>query len=177
MAILFVALKPNLFGIEKRVGKTLYGVLVFCIFFLIFELTKYISKSYKTCQANQKAYQQEQELNKQKQERQRKLQEENELCALERLWDFVDTFDYEEKESLLQFIKSGNKPIEIKGFICPAYFSDNRLVVHTTKNATKNNPRTAKTITIYKLRDDFYQTLKLSYEKYHRISHFDLEEH
>ena len=26
MAILFVALKPNLFGIEKRVGKTLYGL-------------------------------------------------------------------------------------------------------------------------------------------------------
>lgn len=177
MAILFVALKPNLFGMEKQVGKTLYGVLVFCIFFLIIEFSKYIYKSCKARQANQKEYQQEQELNKQKQERQRKLQEENELCALERMWDFVDTFDNEEKESLLQFIKSGNKPIEIKGFICPAYFSDSRLVVHTTKNATKNNPRTAKTITIYKLRDDFYQTLKLSYEKYHRISHFDLEEH
>ena len=177
MAILFVALKPNLFGIEKRVGKTLYGVLVFCVSFLIIEFSKYIYKSYKTYQANKKAYKQEQERNKQEQKHIQKLEEKNERYALEPLWNLVDTFDYEEKESLLQFVKSGNKPIEIEGFMCPAYFKNHNIVVHTIKNTTKSEYRTAKTITIYKLRDDFYHTLKLSYEKYHRISHFDLEEH
>lgn len=51
------------------------------------------------------------------------------------------------------------------------------------KNLDENNSKNLDLIfcnsgmKLYKLRDDFYQTLKLSYEKYHRISHFDLEEH
>lgn len=186
MAILFVALKPNLFGIEKRVGKTLYGVLVFCIFFLIFELTKYISKSYKTCQANQKAYQQEQELNKQEQERQRKLQEENELYELENLWNYVDSLDVADQQYLLQFLKTKNEPIEKCYDAFSKLFNNSKFMVCTSKpvkNLDENNSKNLDLIfcnsgmKLYKLRDDFYQTLKLSYEKYHRISHFDLEEH
>lgn len=179
MAILFVALKPNLFGIEKRVGKTLYGVLIFCIFFLAFELVRnfirFLQRKIIHMIEHEKA-----------QEYQQQNDDKNERKKLENLWDYVDSLDVADQQYLLQFLKTKNEPIEK----CPnpfsELFSNSNIMVCTSKpvkNLDENNSKNLDLIffnsgmKLYKLRDDFYQVLKLSYEKYHRISHFDLEEH
>ena len=41
-AILGVAFFPNLFGMTEKVGKTLYGVLIFCLSFLLIQYVKHI---------------------------------------------------------------------------------------------------------------------------------------
>lgn len=180
MAILFVALKPNLFGIEKRVGKTLYGVLVFCIFFLVIEFTRnfirFLQRKIIHMIEHEKA-QEYQQQNNDKYERKK----------LENLWDYVDSLDVADQQYLLQFLKTNNTPIERYSHSYSELFDNSRLMLCTTKpekniNDT-NDPKDLNYIffnsgiRLYKLRDDFYQTLKLSYEKYHKISHFDLEEH
>lgn len=91
-----------------------------------------------------------------------------------------------------EFLKNENQPIELvggepfNGLLC-----NKKAVVSTEKPSGKQRKNTMmfegrqvyyaesidRSITkLYKLNDKFYKLLKCSYEKYKRISHFDMEE-
>lgn len=84
VAILGVAFLPNLFGMTNRVGKTLYGVLIFCLGFLIIQGAKHICTIVKN-----KAV----EKNKRRlsDERKKREAEKDEAEAIAQLWDYVDS--------------------------------------------------------------------------------------
>lgn len=189
VSILCVAFLPEALGISNSVGKFFYGVLIFCLFFLLLQFGKCIVKVFKGMIA-QKA--------KRRAENQENIQDEQtkEKETLENLWKYVDSLSPKDKNYLRVFLKNENQPIEL---ICKeqgwGLLSNKEIVVSTEKTTRVqiNNtvglegrqiyiPHTMKynvgypTTTLYKLSDDFYDLLRYSHDKYKRISHFDMEE-
>ena len=90
--------------------------------------------------------------------------------ALNELWQFVDGLDQEDRNYLKKFVESNNKPIEIRGNRHYSYgklFSLENLI-----DKQSGNDETGS-YTKYKLKEEFYQILKYSYQKYDKISNFD----
>lgn len=189
VSILCVAFLPEALGISNSVGKFFYGVLIFCLFFLLLQFGKWIVKVFKgkiTQKAKRRAEDQENKQNEQTKEKE----------SLEKLWKYVDSLSPQDKNYLRVFLKNENQPIELiyeeQGW---GLLSNKKIVVSTEKTtrAQFNNtmeldgrqiyiPNTMEydegysNTTLYKLSDDFYDLLRYSYDKYKRISHFDTEE-
>lgn len=111
---------------------------------------------------------------------------------VEKLWEDVDRMTPEDRALLLQFIKSNNAPYAENRSV---YRCGNSLLtsewvisadVYTgrelpclgpsgkpVENLPKELQTYKETVTQYKLRDDVFNFLKYSYEKYGRISHFE----
>lgn len=190
IAILGIAFFPNILQMTNRVGKMMYFVLIFCVAFLLIQATK-------SCISfGTKKYKENSEYKK-KSEKEKKKKQDDELEALENLWDFVDSLSAKERMLLRDFLENENSPVEIIGVPRSSrLLCNNKIVawmdVEETNgliNNTKmeyqgrmvycleeNDKRYSSLTRIYCLKDSFYRQLKLSFEKYHRISHFDLEE-
>ena len=180
ITIITVAFLPNLFGIDDKVGKALYGVLIFCIAYLLIECGVHICNSVKS---------------KLKQKRSDEL---NEKEVLERLWNYVDSLSPQDRNYLFEFHRTGNQPIEVRSNPYGTGLLSNRDIVVCTEKQQKcapelnRNPelaeqsnfhrpnipyKTSPTSTkLYRLKDSFFELLKYSYDKYGKISHFDTEE-
>ena len=191
VAILGVAFLPNLFGMTNRVGKTLYGVLIFCLGFLIIQGAKHICTIVKN-----KAV----EKNKRRlsDERKKREAEKDEAEAIAQLWDYVDSLTPQDRNFLIEFIKTGNQPIEVIGEAFGNRLLANRNIVACMERKKKNASTLSQKIEfegrlvfppqdiaymerssptkLYRLKDDYFELLKYSYEKYGKISHFDMEE-
>lgn len=110
---------------------------------------------------------------------------------LEVLWGYVDSLIPLDKKYLFDFLKNKNKPIKVGiQLFTVGLLSDNRVVVSTDKvfpsesvtntdidvKYTYNNHGKFKSYKLIKSRDDFYNLLKYSYDKYGKISHIDFKE-
>ena len=184
LAILGVAFLPDALKLKGQIGNFFYGVLLFCICFLAINLIKYLVAYLKHVHnknlANKQQYQ------------------ELESERLEKLWDFVDSLSPLDRSYLLKFIKNGNEPIEvIKSSFDIGLLSNNSVIVSTEKNIELGNNKNialdeedamkfhlhynnifndSQSFKLFKLRDNFYELLKYSYDKYGKISHFDFKE-
>ena len=185
VAILGVALCPNVLGIEDKVGSALYGLLIFCLCFSFIQFLVWLFNRIKAARKKGKA-----------KTRNREFETRQEKEALEHLWDYVDSLSPQDKKHLKTFLETDNEPIEIEGeFFGYGLLSNNRIVVCTNK---PSEPKMENTLTVktnknsvpidftkmiystptklYRLKDDFFELLKYSNDQYHKISHFDLEE-
>lgn len=195
LAILGVALLPDIFKLKEYVGSFLYGVLLFCICFLITNLIKHLVNGLKNKRLQFKIEKQQKDLIK-TQEEMRKKQE------LEELWCYVDKLSPLDKRYLQEFLNNSNTPIEVDNLYLSLYpsglLSNTNVIVSTKKQ--KNFVDVVKKINLdedelmrfalpidtfsdysthsilYKLKDEFYDLLKYSYEQYGKISHFDFKE-
>ena len=190
VSILGVAFLPEALEISNRVGKFLYGVLIFCLCFLLIQLGKYIVKTFKELRSRKEKQEAEEQEKKQEEEAEEKEK-------LEDLWKYVDALSPQDKDYLRVFLKNGNQPIELMGGEPYRGLLSNKKIVVSTQKPTevqRNNTMELEgrkvyiqnmieytmvystTTTLYKLNDDFYALLKYSLDKYKRISHFDTEE-
>lgn len=190
VAILFVTFLPNLFDLTNKAGKVLYLILVFCIAFLLIHFGKYICSFFKNKIAKKR---------KQKKiaEFQQKEEEEHEKEMMEILWDYVDSLSPQDQCYLMEFLKTNNKPIEMREIAPNGLLSDSDNVACTEKKQASALDPSRKIefegdsmcipngisfmedeppVKLYRLKDDFFNLLKCSYEKYHKISHFEMEE-
>ena len=191
LAILGVAFLPNLFGMTNRVGKTLYGVLIFCLGFLLIQGVKHIC----TIVKNKATEKNKKRLSD---EREKREAEKSAAKAIARLWDYVDSLIPQDRNYLMEFLKTGNQPIEVIGEAfgnrllanrdivacmeqqqkCASTLNrkiefDGRLVFPPLGITYMEHPSPTK---LYRLKDDYFELLKYSYEKYGKISHFNMEE-
>lgn len=177
LAILGVVLFPDVLNLKEQVGQFFYGLLLFCICFLAVSLIKYIYLNIKHASYQKKSDKQHY----------RELEAEQ----LEVLWGYVDSLSPLDKKYLFDFLKNKNKPIKVGiQLFTVGLLSDNRVVVSTDKvissesvintdidvKYTYNNHGKFKSYKLIKLREDFYNLLKYSYDKYGKISHFDFKE-
>ena len=154
--LLYVNTLDNVF-LKMEIGKTVYGVFLFCSCFVIIKLILYISNKVNSY-INSLQYQKY--LNKEMEDRNKK--------ALEELWSFIDKLDNEDFELLKIFLNNDNQPIYNKGNRYYNYFKliDSNVVLKTqTDNPTLGCEK-------LRLKDDFFEALKYSQERYGRISHF-----
>lgn len=190
LAILAVAFFPNLFGITDKIGATWYGILIFCLTFLLLRCAKFVFILAKKKTAEKKEKKLSDELEKRK-------AEERDAKTIEQLWDYVDSLTPQDKHYLIKFLKTGNQPIAIRGAAFDIGLLTNRDFVACTEKQQQCTPTLnqknesdeymafsipninmiySSPITLYQLKDDFFELLKYSYEKYGKISHFDMEE-
>lgn len=191
LAILGVAFLPNLLDMTNKVGKTLYGVLIFCLGFLLIQGTKQIYTIVKNKAAEKNKKRLSDELRKRE-------VDENEAEAIERLWDYVDSLGLQDRHYLSEFLKTDNQPIEVMGEAFGFRLLANRNIVACTDKKQKCAPAPNQKVEfeehlgfsplgalhisypaptkLYRLKDDFFELLKHSYDKYGKISHFDTEE-
>lgn len=185
VAILGLAFQPEAFGISNQVGKFLYGVLIFCLCFLLIQFGKYGTNIVKNMRAKK--------IKKiAEKKRCEQLLKDEEKENMENLWKFVDDLSLQDKNYLRVFLENGNTPIECMGGE-PYYglLSNEKCVVSTDRPSGIHRNNTMEYegrqvyvpdnwdysgIKLYKLTDDFYELLKYSRNKYKRISHFDMEE-
>lgn len=191
LAILGVAFLPNLLDMTNKVGKTLYGVLIFCLGFLLIHGAKQIYTIAKNKAAEKNKKHLSDELRKRE-------ADENEAKAIERLWDYVDSLGLQDRHYLSEFLKTDNQPIEVMGEAFGFGLLANRNIVACTDKKPKCAPVPNQKVEfegylvfpppdapyisyptptkLYRLKDDFFKLLKHSYVKYGKISHFDTEE-
>ena len=191
LAILGVAFIPNLFGMTDKVGKTLYSVLIFCVSFLLIQCAKHIYATAKKIIEKKRKKKLSDELSK-------KEVQEHEEEVLEELWDYVDSLSPQDKHYLVEFLKNGNQPIEVMGEHFGIGLLNNNNIVACMEKQQKCAPAPSRKIEfdghlvfpqtdisymayssptkLYRLKDNFFELLNYSYEKYKRISHFDMEE-
>ena len=191
LAILGVAFLPNFLDMTNKVGKTLYGVLIFCLGFLLIQGAKHIYTIAKNKVAEKNKKRLSNELRKRE-------SDENEAEAIEQLWNYVDSLGLQDRHYLTEFLKTDNQPIEVMGEAFGFGLLTNRNIVACTEKQQKCAPAANRKVEfdghlvfppsdmqyaahhaptkLYRLKDNFFELLKYSYEKYGKISHFDMEE-
>lgn len=181
VAILGVAFQPEAFGISNQVGKFLYGVLIFCLCFLLIQFGKYSTNLIKNVLAKKKKKDAEKKRNEQ-------LLKDEEKEKMENLWRFVDSLSLQDKNYLRVFLKNRNTPIERMGgepyygllsnenSDRPSGIHRNNTMEYEGRQVYVPDNWDYSGIKLYKLTDDFYELLEYSCNKYKRISHFDMEE-
>lgn len=158
-------LTPDTSPILIKLGEVLYIVFVFCLTFIAIQLMIFIvrrlARAVERVQDNSVV----EEKNKQ---------------ILEKLWSIVDRFNPYDFNCLMEFITNNNSPIEKTGeFFGEGLFNSNFVYSTSVKKAEKSStvysnefPSSSMFISEtrqYKLKDDIYNALKYSYEKYGRI--------
>ncbi len=191
LSILGVAFVPNLFGMTQRVGKTLYGVLIFCLAFLLIQGVKYICTVIKHKAVEKSKMRLSDEMEKREAEK-------REAKKIAGLWDYVDSLKPQDRHYLMEFLKTGNQPIEVMGEAFGNRLLANRSIVACMEQQQECVSMLNRKIELggrlvfppqditymerssptklYRLKDDYFELLKYSYEKYGKISHFDMEE-
>lgn len=133
LAILGVAFLPNLLDMTNKVGKTLYGVLIFCLGFLFIQGAKQIYTIAKNKVAEKNKKRLSDELRKRE-------ADENEAEAIERLWDYVDSLRLQDRHYLSEFLKTDNQPIEVMNEPFRFGLLTNRNIVVCTDKKPKCAP-------------------------------------
>ena len=180
ITIFIYLLLPLEFFPVKKLGILFFLIFIFSIAFLLLQL---IIRGYKFCKSkiSDKKYK----------EYQNKQREETNREALEQLWSYIDSLNKDDFLLIQNFLESNNKPI-IRN--ANAYYSgdcllasnyvhstiveapkEEKIIPHTTIKNGYAIPFTSYTNgkKKYILKDDFYQMLKYSQEKYGRIFHFE----
>lgn len=165
-------------------------IFTFCIWFLIIyfliQIVKYIIKGISWIIKSVKNYFEEKKSKLQ----QEQAEKEEEAKVLEILWSSVDSLSSDEYKLLLNFIDTENKPYCEEGTrIGSRLFSYNwfykteitpakQIPIKVNRNDTKGMIAFSAHETVsatygYILKDEIYQLIKYSLEKYGKISHFD----
>lgn len=181
--IVIVAIRPNVFQIAEKTNEILYFILVFCVVFLLVLL---ICKGFKIIRSIIQ--------NSAAREGQNKYIENENRKALETLWTFVDKLSAADKQTLLDFLKSNNEPIQSSAYYFgDSIFLNDRIMCETVVGTVPEDfevpittPKMDGHIVMpiehhiaqipvkkYRLKDEFFSLLKYSYQKYNRISHFE----
>lgn len=156
-AIVALLVLPADYWMIEKIGKTLFFFLVAGVVFLAIQLLMlawkgiqnlkhraYINKSYREIKA-------------------RENQE-----GLEEWLSFADKLPPDDREMILQFIRTGNQPIVERRHVYRTY---NPNSIHNTNALiTTENSDGSRSM---KLDDRFYRTMKQIYEERGSISHFD----
>lgn len=182
-AIVCAALTPSNFIIIEKLGLFWQGILAFCVCFIFTQIIIAIFR----CRNKKEKYKQSTSVHSQR------IKLDN-MEALERLWTYVDGRSPSDKELLMTFIQTNNKPIEQSGEIFGDCLLCSQLVNVTIVKPSQEtqliigqpiekSPKATRIpigqmifsqpVKQYKLKDDFYKLLKYSYDKYGRISHFN----
>lgn len=181
-AIYSIAVIPTDYWLVVRLGDTLLGAFMFCLYFSFIKLIIWIYKSILKKSFYSIKYK----------KFQNKIMMKEYEQALDKLWTIIDDMSPQDREYLIQFIKSNNAPIKTSGIyggnclftsdfvICSKVKTENysnRPVIVKNERQPMNNELLNKihtpAIYQYKLKENFYKLLKYSYENYGRISHFD----
>ena len=172
--IVMICVPSNFFAIDK-IGIDWFRLLLFCISFLIVEgvnkIYRYIiKKNNEKKEKIKKQAENEIKLKQQKLDR-----EKREKSELEDLWSIVDDFSAKDKKRIEKFLTTENKPISISENELYMYGNHKDLVKSRIINMTKAKDECYPEEAIYSLRlkDNVFALLKISKEKYGKISHFE----
>lgn len=176
IALIAIVLIPSDWIVATKLGDNWFKLLLFCLALLLVEgiikLCQYIK--IKINEANNKK-----EKIRNLEMEQRRQQQNAEAAvekSLEELWMFTDTLNLQDKKYIDKFLKTDNTPIRKKE---DSNVWDSRLLssqaIHKTliKEGIEDMYHYEVEEYQYKLRNEIYQLLKLSKEKYGRISHFE----
>lgn len=161
---------PEDMNFLKKIGKEVYLLFCFVCCFLIVEFIIYIFKKIKS-----KTY-----YNKLSKEQNEKIEMQN----LHYLWNFVDSLDENKKNLLKYMLDNKNKAINIQGclmgnrlldewFINTQITSDGLIKsfdIFSVKE--KGTVEKGYVVTQYKLREEIYEALIYSRDRYGKISNF-----
>lgn len=174
---------PADFWMIERIGKVPFALLVAGIVFLIIQLLIFLFRTIHGWLSNKSAAEYR-FLNDVKLEKE----------ALEKLWASVDAFNQDDRKVLRGFLESQNAPIERSSgthYYGNSLFNSNWLVsteeYRETEPVSFNPPKNKGIVTFnvfdtystrtvvkkYKLREDVYNILRYSMDKYGKISHFE----
>lgn len=163
----------------EKVGAVWIGILAFAACFLLVKLIVSIAKGIKslTIKGANKKYRKKQDQKEEKE-------------TLAKLWGTVDAMTPGDRQTLQLFLDNGNSPLEESGscfhscesvlWSCwiastkvPYEFEGQERQPSVNSNGIPNFYFINQGKTRYKLKDDIYQLLKYSKEKYGRISNFE----
>ena len=179
VAIVVLVITPLDSWVIIKIGKVLYLVLSFGITILIIELLLFSFNRIRIVNNNHRK-----KLRKQEERKREKEQEVKEL------WEFIDGLSPKDRQYIDGFLETNNEPIESWGQSYLAYDSllSNREWVITTEiskyydfsaneeitdeTVIKENKLVPFSFDLYKLKQDKFDLLKYSIEKYGRISNF-----
>lgn len=157
VAIAAILLLPSDYWMIEKIGKFAFGVAVAGTTFLVVVLFCYVFSQIKkkTNDASERRYIEEQN------------QKQNEMDIRE-LWVMMDQFHPEEREVIRELIASGNQPIPRT-----AYYSSDSIYNSGLMDSATTLDEQNHYSRVYKLKEEYYQFLKYSMDKYHKISNFD----
>ena len=89
---------------------------------------------------------------------------------LEEWLSFADKLSPEDRELILRFIETGNKPVRVSEFYVDYYIRNFHNSIYNTKAVVYTENRDCSRQ--YKLDEQFYKTMKAIYEERGSISHF-----
>lgn len=183
VAISSFLILPLDYWMIERVGKVPFALLIAGISFLTIQLLIFFFRKIRGWISNKSAeeyrFQNDVEIEK---------------AALEKLWSSVDAFSQDDRKVLRAFLESQNAPIERSSGIhyCGDSLFNSDWLVSTeeyreTEPVSFNPPKNKGVVTFnvfdtystrtvvkkYKLREDIYNILKYSMDKYGKISHFE----
>lgn len=162
---------PDNIDFTKKVGKELYILLIFVICFLLLECTIYITKSIRS-----KIH-----YNNFKKRQDEKIEEE----TIKYLWNYVDSLNGDDKNLLKFCLENNNKIINVNGclienrllnqwFNKTQITSDGTLKAYDFFNARESDfIEKGYIVTQYKLKNEVYEVLMYSKNKYGKISNFE----
>lgn len=183
IAISSFLILPTDFWMIERIGKVPFALLVAGIVFLIIQLLIFFFRKIRGWISNKSAeeYRFQNDV---------KLEKE----VLEKLWSSVDAFNQDDRKVLHEFLESQNAPIERYSGIhyCGNSLFNSDWLVSTeeyreTEPVSFNPPKKKGGVTLnvfdtystrtvikkYKLREDIYNVLRYSMDKYGKVSHFE----
>lgn len=161
---------PDNFDFMKKIGKELYLLFLFVICFLIIEFLCYCYKFIK----NKKYY------NKLNRENSEQIEKQN----LNYIWNYVDDLNDNEKKLLNYLLDNNNKILNIPGslgfnHLYMEWFNSTEIVSDGTikgfdifKIKETDMIESGYIVTQYKLKDEIFEALQYSKNKYGRISNF-----
>lgn len=156
-AIVALLIFPADYWMIEKIGKKLFFFLVAGVVFLIIQLLMFLGKGIQ--ELKYKGY-----IKKEY----RKIQQRENIEGLEEWLSFVDKLPANERELILQFLHTDNKPIVEHRNVYRCYNPDsiyNTNAIIKTENSDGSH--------LMKLDERFYRTMKRIYEDRGSISHFD----
>lgn len=184
ISIIAFLVLPTDFWMIVKLGKVPFALLVAGILFLFIQLVIYFYHKITKWLFNKAFYRHYDQS-----------ADEGERKTLEKLWSAVDAYSPDDRKTIKEFLQTNNTPIEKSSGVC--YFSsslfnsnwvisteeygEEKPVVHIPEKlkgkAIPINPSAfvggREIIMKYKLRDEIFNALKYSMDKYGKISHFE----
>lgn len=158
-----------------KISKVGVGVLAFALCFLLVELIIFIAKRISKKISDRKY--------------EKKHQKQLEKETIDNLWSSVDSFTPGDRALIHNFLETNNEPIETEGYswyepgsLFSSGWVDSTLVPYHFENEDNEISKEHgiplshfinQGKTRYKLKDDIFQLLKYSMEKYGKISSFE----
>ncbi len=184
VAIISFLVLPTDFWMITKIGKVPFALLVAGIVFLLIQFIIYCCNKIAKWLSNRKSS---------KYYGQNAIEDERK--TLDELWSAIDAFNPDDKKTIKEFLQSNNAPIEKSSgaryfgnslfnsnwVVSTEEYGEEKTVIHIPKElkgkAIPVNPSIfdggREIIVKYKLRDEIFNALKYSMDKYGKISHFE----